>query len=1231
MVHIAEIAEGAAEPSKEDNKDATEPLAAAADTAVEEDTSPHELEQLPLPSQFQEPASLSEQQQPPPLPLLVSSHETPLALAEIAHSPVPEPEPDPKPGTATVPPSSSALVDDSQIVAPAPAPPAPVKAPYNEYALRVAYIMRSYLHMRPGGATANATSIASNGESCCRAMMEVTRKDNGRWGVSKVELEHTHQLDPPPDLAGALASGGLVPVLGMEFDSISAAKQYYSAYSEKMGFQSKTGSGKRSRGTRLLHMQRFLCSKGHFSTYSNAAESATRKRKRIPNKKAAEKEVKEVKTDCDALGVIQVESSMKKDGVTLEDQRREIHTEKASSGSGNDKRKVNDGGKVGKVALVSNPGQSRLLRELGIRVSRYSNEERRNIILKYMQKRSGRQAVDRSLKIPSRQALAERRQRGVGGKFLSREETQTMSRQEEILDDEPELPAEVVANAGGVPIVGMLFENEDKAYDYYIKYAGSVGFSVRKGWWDKSARNVTRSRVYVCSREGFRPKNEARRPRAETRTGCPARMAIKLTSSGKYRITEFVAEHNHQLAAPLDMQMLSSKKLLTNVQPAARQNASIIPVGYKNYLRTKRSKVVQLGDAGALFEYFQRMKGDNPSFYYAIQVDEYDQMTNVFWADAKSMMDYHYFGDVVCFDTSYKENEYGRPLALFLGVNHHRHMVIFAAAFLYDESVESFKWLFETFKAAMCQKQPHTIFTDRCLAISDAIAATWPGTVQRLCVWQIYQNATKQLADLFESSENFAHDFGQCIYHDFEDEDEFNLAWKLMLDKYNLKDNEWLTKLYEEKENWSSPYGRQTFTADIKSTLRAETLGGYLKEHLNLENDLRSFLNIYELLLERRRYNELQADYNANQGHSRIPPLRLLWQAANAYTPAIYDNFRREVELFLESMVYCSGEAGILSHYEVTVKEKSKVHCVRFDASNSSVICSCGKFEVVGIPCCHVLKVFDFRNIKELPSQYILKRWRKDAMAENLNENHGITLDSDAKSSVSKRYSSLCRTLFKLAARATENEEAFTLMVSHSDQLLDQVEQILQAKLLEKPSISGTSKGHPNNLIDSGNSSHGTGNDPQKPSGKKKSNGGTRQRHQNEVELNKRQKARKGQTDDAEMSTRDNEAHAPPSNVSQPRNPANQFLVSNQFMQGPFMTSHQFGVGAMQGYHPVNQFGQDSSAPTLSQQPFPNSSHFTQGFPTPDLQALQFIGNNAQLDHQSSDQGQCAIPVWDFL
>ena len=128
--------------------------------------------------------------------------------------------------------------------------------------------------------------------------------------------------------------------------------------------------------------------------------------------------------------------------------------------------------------------------------------------------------------------------------------SQTADKPEEKAEEEPELPPEVVANAGGVPIVGMDFENEEKAHKYYLSYAGDVGFSVRKGLWDKTAKSGSRSRFYVCSREGFRSKNEAMRHYPETRMGCPARLSVKLTSSGKYRVTEFVQEHNHQLAGP---------------------------------------------------------------------------------------------------------------------------------------------------------------------------------------------------------------------------------------------------------------------------------------------------------------------------------------------------------------------------------------------------------------------------------------------------------------------------------------------------------------------------------------------------------------------------------------------------------------------------------------------------------------------------------------------------------
>lgn len=1018
----------------------------------------------------------------------------------------------------------------------------------------------------------------------------------------------------------------------MLFDSVSIAKAFYYTYSEKMGFKARTGSGRRSRDNRMLIMQRFLCCRGNPQPVKSKRGPA-----RLPLKEVAAAGAAE---EGDTMEAMQLESGEHEREVEsgLLELSAKIPIPKtaiprhSSPRAQDDAEMVKDGGKV---PLVLNPGQSRLLRELGIRVSRYTQEERRDIILKYMQKRNSRQVVDRSIKVPSRQALAGRRQRGFGGKFLSKEEMETVNRQEETVEEEPELPADEIANAGGVPIVGLVFENEDKAYEYYVKYAGNVGFSVRKGWWDKS-RNVTRSRVFLCSREGFRPKNaasEARRPRPETRTGCPARMAIKITSKNKYRVTEFVSDHNHPFVAPLDAQIFTSQKLFAKAESASRQISTLIPADYKNYLRAKRMKDMQMGDAGALLEYLQKMKGDNPSFYYAIQVDEDDQMTNVFWADAKSVMDYYYFGDVVCFDTSYRANNYGRPLALFIGTNHHKQTVIFGAAFLYDETVETFRWLFDTFKTAMCGRQPKTILTDRLAAIGDAVSAVWPGTIQRHCVWQIYQNAVKNIFHVCKHAEAFAHDFSRCLY-DFEDEDEFVAAWTSTMDKYNFKDNEWLSKLYEDRKKWAFVYGRDIFCADINSMLQCESLNTLLKECLNPDIDLFDFFKQYERIVDGRRYAELQADYHANQGNPQIPPLRLLWQAANAYTPTVFEMFRREFEMFLDSMLYRCAEVGTVSEYAVSVKDRSKQHFVRYDLSDGTIKCSCKKFEFIGIQCFHVLKVLDFRHVKELPQLYVLKRWRKDAKSGSSRENYGFTYDGDPSLSLSNRFSSLCRMLYRIAEKAAENMDTFTLMIGQSDQLLEQVEKILQTKVLEKPSITSNSKGHSHNLVDS-ESTHQNSTELEKSSGKRKKDKGVRRRHQNGLDVTKRQKQRKGYPDEAEAAPIDNGPSVLLNNISsQPRNPANQFLVPNHFMQGPYVSGHQFGLATQQGSYGMSQFGQDASASTL-QQPFHDHAHMSQnvvqGFPSLDLHTLQFVGNNPPLDPQSEDQTHCAIPTWDFL
>ncbi|KAJ1272776.1 hypothetical protein BS78_06G228000 [Paspalum vaginatum] len=865
---------------------------------------------------------------------------------------------------------------------------------------------------------------------------------------------------------------------------------------------------------------------------------------------------------------------------------------------------------------------SRLLRELGIRVSRYTHEERRDIILRYMQKRSGRQVVNRAAsKVPSRQALAERRRRGAGGKFLGKDDTQSVDKPEEKAEEEPELPPEAVSNSGGVPIVGMVFESEEKAYEYYANYAGNTGFSVRKGWWDKTAKNSSRSRVYVCSREGFRSKNDAKRPRPDTRVGCPARIAVKLTPSGKYRVTEFVEDHNHQLAAPFDIEMLKSQRVLTKVQPGS-QNACNIPPGYKNYLRSKSTKDMKPGDLRALMDYFRRMKGDNPSFYYAIQVDENDKAANVFWADARSVMDYHYFCDVVCFDMIYKTNDCSRPLALFLGMNHHRQMIIFGAAFLYDETFESFKWLLETFKSAMCGKQPKTILTDRSAALKEALGLTWPGTIHRSCVWQIYQSTAKSLAHMFSASEGFTHDFRHCLFS-IEDEQEFVDTWNMVMERYNLRENELLTKLYEDRENWATPYNRQIFSGEIKSMLQTEDLGTRLKEYLGYDTDISLFLNFFESSAEKRRQEEMQADYQANQGVPRMP-VPLLWQAANLYTPITFDLFRKECELCVDCMAYCCGDFGSISEYMITIKNKTKDQLVRFDSSDGLVACTCKKFENSGLLCCHILKVYELRNVKEIPPQYFLKRWRKDAKLVTMDETDVFSFDSDTKSSIPGRYAALCRLFYKIAAKAAENVGTFTLMASQSDQLLAEVEGTLRSTLADKS--SGHSFMDQLTHITQNDYLLGSSHEAVGSTGKKKCEVA---RRRNDLENNKRKKVRKGQPDETEGEPR-GELNITPGNIqSEPRNASTQF-IPDQLMQGHYVVGHNFGLGSSQNLHDnLNQFGQ-ASVSTLQQQTFAGNGQLTQGYPG-DMHALQFVETTPQIDHQNGDEGQSSIPVWDFL
>ncbi|XP_052197349.1 protein FAR1-RELATED SEQUENCE 5-like isoform X2 [Diospyros lotus] len=648
------------------------------------------------------------------------------------------------------------------------------------------------------------------------------------------------------------------------------------------------------------------------------------------------------------------------------------------------------------------------------------------------------------------------------------------------------------ANSKGVLKIGMEFESDEHAYRFYSKYAELVGFSVRKDWVNRSKiHGMVVSRKFTCSKEGFRRKDKrdvnVKKHRKETRTGCLAHMIITRQVDGKYQVTNFVARHNHENVNPINalkLQELPSPGMMDVIgvseadsadivekqsklelqllgrQFGARENLDYRSIYCDSYLKSGRGRHMKEGEAAQLMYYFQRQHFENPSFFYALQLDVDDKLSNIFWADDNMVLDYDHFGDVVCFDAAHRTNEELRPFVQFFGLNHHRQVVIFGAALMCDETIESLKWLFQTFIEAMSGKKPKVIFTDQDVAIIEAINSALPETNHRICVWQMYQNALKQLSHVSEDADSFAEDLRSCIF-DHENEDDFIHAWDVMIDKFNLQKNEWFQSMFVEKEKWAVVYGGNKFFIDRTGTHQGENLSNELKNYLNSDLEMLQFFKHFEKVVNEQRYKELEANYDMGRCKPRLlANVVFLKHASDLYTPNAFEIFQREYERCLNVVANLCSENGSVLEYRTQTFGQPREFLVRFNSSSVTVTCSCMQFKVLGILCFHALKVLDRENIKVVPARYILKRWTKEARFESLRGSHGISTEENPKLVTASRYRQLCQSILKISARAAESGQAFDYAARQLDEVMQGVEKILTLKPLEETqAITSSSTG----------------------------------------------------------------------------------------------------------------------------------------------------------------------------
>ncbi|KAK9154456.1 hypothetical protein Sjap_001936 [Stephania japonica] len=608
-------------------------------------------------------------------------------------------------------------------------------------------------------------------------------------------------------------------------------------------------------------------------------------------------------------------------------------------------------------------------------------------------------------------------------------------------------------DGAGEPEVGMEFESEDAAKEFYDAYARSVGFSTRVAPHSRSKSDV---RDFLCSREGVRRKNSER---------CSAILRVERKYSDKWVVTKFVKEHNHSTVNPNKVHYLrprrhfagAAKTTAETLQggsldpsgvmhvtmdgnrvsvetnrsgrnfPAVEPNRSARNSGSITYIRTSSRKKTLGRDAQNLLDYFKRMQAENPGFFYAIQLDDDNRMTNVFWADARSRVAYSHFGDTVTFDTMYRLNQYRVPFAPFTGVNHHGQMVLFGCALLLDDSESSLIWLFKTWLAAMSDLPPVSITTDQDRAIQAAVAQVLPGTRHCICKWHILREGQERLGNVCHTHPALQTELYNCI-NLTETIEEFESSWAALLDKYNLRKSDWLQALYNARHNWVPAYFRDTFFGIISLNQGIETMSTFFDGYVNQQTTLPLFFKQYERALDDWFAREIEADFDTICTTPILKtPSPMEKQAANIYTKKIFAKFQEElVETFVYTANKIEGDGAISTYRVAKFEDDNKSYIVTFNVPEMRASCSCQMFEFSGILCRHVLTVFTVTNVLTLPAHYILRRWTRNAKSPvGLDDHRGGELQG--QESLTMRYNSLCREAIKYAEEGAIVTETYNV------------------------------------------------------------------------------------------------------------------------------------------------------------------------------------------------------------
>ncbi|XP_071699919.1 protein FAR1-RELATED SEQUENCE 5-like [Rutidosis leptorrhynchoides] len=416
-------------------------------------------------------------------------------------------------------------------------------------------------------------------------------------------------------------------------------------------------------------------------------------------------------------------------------------------------------------------------------------------------------------------------------------------------------------------------------------------------------------------------------------------------------------------------------------------------------------------------------------------------------------MNYKEFGDIVSFDAIYGTNRYNMRFVPITGIDNHKKLVIFGAALLSRETIDSYKWFIDYFLTTF-SNEPGLVTTDHDPAVLEAVAEKFKtaklgmsttntewyrtekyryrislksrtgtdtesrlvpifgtGTVpvwfweieksahpyakHRLCMWHISQKLKDKVGYVLYNNKVFRKRMNYIFWNKEMSVSSFERYWKSLIEDFELDGAKWFDDMYAIKEMWIPCFFRDVpMNGLMRTSSLSESENSFFSRCKNKHSNLVDFFSRFDAAMVKHRHNTRLIDSQIESRSIKCRTVKSIeLQARDVYTPTFFLLVQDEIFQYDKtcSQISCVADGDDELKKICEVLGKIYLHSVSGEAHSPWLL-----FNREGRLCRHIFHVYEINDIFEIPKQHILKRWTKDAY-ESLNVIFaGVNYHSDA-------------------------------------------------------------------------------------------------------------------------------------------------------------------------------------------------------------------------------------------